>query len=216
MTENAIITALESIENWPAVIDADLFDAALHDAERAASHIIAGRIQFMHTTDRETHPRLYFTTGITYHLGMLGLPIIGEVMCPHFHFNGVITKIKVNRLSPSDTWVATVWTDETESTVAVVPPGDASVARQQQLTNLSTVFGLAVTHVVKYDGVSPSYRLTTARGDVCLPSIATLLNDDLFRQAVAGSVGFVLPHLKKIWPAIAQTLLDICEGETDV
>lgn len=209
VTENAIMTALESIDNWPAVIDADLFDAALHDAERAASHIIAGRIQFMHTTDRETHPRLYFVDGVTYRVGTLHLPVIGDLICPHYHVTGVITKIKVIRLSSSGTWVATLWIDDDDPTpsVAVVTPDD----RDAQLAHLSTVLTLPITHLIKYDGVSTSYRLMTARGDVLLPSIATVLHDELFRQAVAGSVRFVLPHLKKIWPAIAQTLLDICE-----
>jgi hypothetical protein len=77
--------------------------------------------------------------------------------------------------------------------------------------DLSRVFGVEITRVLRIMGTTISYQVDTARGCVSLRTTDELITESLFRSRVVDACGVYLPNLKKIWPAIVQSLLDICE-----
>jgi hypothetical protein len=79
------------------------------------------------------------------------------------------------------------------------------------LATLSDRLGIELTHVIRYTSDPPQYRIETDTGSVMLGGVRGLIEESLFRNAVADCTRHFLPSIKKEWGRIAQLLLDCCE-----
>ncbi len=87
--------------------------------------------------------------------------------------------------------------------------------RQAILDNLSALFEVKITRVVKFTSDPPEYRLETELGTIHLGEVGNLIGQPQLRTKIAAASGRYLPRFKnERWDRIAQALLDACEEET--
>jgi hypothetical protein len=97
--------------------------------------------------------------------------------------------------------------------------GDGEIAetpesrRAQLFASVSQTFGLQITRILKYMTDPPSYRIETERGAIALKHVDELINETRLRSNIAAAAGVFIPVLKKTWPSVAQSLLDLCEEQ---
>jgi hypothetical protein len=89
----------------------------------------------------------------------------------------------------------------------------SAVDRLNALNNLSALLGIEFLAVFKErTDEEPEYQLKFAHGTFVVGRVDTLVNERLFRNAIADITGKLLPAFgKKQWPIVAQLLLIACE-----
>ena len=89
------------------------------------------------------------------------------------------------------------------------PPDDET---EVLMGNLSTLFGVDITRIVKYLGDPPIYYMYTEQGDITLGKIENIMSQEKFRALTAAATEVVIPSVsKKIWEQRVQAMLRACE-----
>ena len=89
------------------------------------------------------------------------------------------------------------------------PPDDET---EVLMDNLSTLFGVDITRIVKYLGDPPIYYMYTEQGDITLGKIENVMSQERFRALTAAATEVVIPSVsKKIWEQRVQAMLRACE-----
>lgn len=90
---------------------------------------------------------------------------------------------------------------------------DSPDRRRALLDMLSERFKVQIKRVVKFTGEPSEYSIETENGTVQLGGVDGLVSQNKLRLAIADTTGRYLPEFDhRIWPAIAQALLDVCEA----
>ena len=80
---------------------------------------------------------------------------------------------------------------------------------------LSTIFGVGIIQMTKYEGDPPTYRMKTDENDITLGGVTNIMTQKNFRELVAAATGVVIPKCKPdIWEQRSQALLKACEVVT--
>ena len=89
------------------------------------------------------------------------------------------------------------------------PPDDET---EVLMGNLSTLFGVDITRIVKYLGDPPIYYMYTEQGDITLGKIENVMSQEKFRALTAAATEVVIPSVsKRIWEQRVQAMLRACE-----
>ena len=79
-------------------------------------------------------------------------------------------------------------------------------------TTLSTLFGVGIIKIIKYEGDPPTFRMITDESDITIGSVGNLVNQKNFRELVAAATGTLIPKCKgDTWEQRAQALLRASE-----
>ena len=93
------------------------------------------------------------------------------------------------------------------------PPRPTPQTPKAELTKtLTLILGITINRLTKFAGDPPVYWMSTTEGDITLGSVANLISQAKFRNAVAAATTQLIPGYKPDqWHKIAQTLLRACE-----
>ena len=91
----------------------------------------------------------------------------------------------------------------------VQPPDDEAEVLKD---NLTTLFGVEITRIVKYLGDPPIYYMYTRQGNITLGKISNIISQNLFRGLAAAATGVMIPAVsRKVWEQRVQAMLLACE-----
>ena len=91
----------------------------------------------------------------------------------------------------------------------IQPPDDEAEVLKD---NLTTLFGVEITRIVKYLGDPPIYYMYTIQGNITLGKIANIISQNLFRGMVAAATGVMIPSVnRRVWEQRVQAMLLACE-----
>ncbi|NLW75518.1 MAG: hypothetical protein GXY18_03710 [Methanomicrobiales archaeon] len=83
--------------------------------------------------------------------------------------------------------------------------------REAIIQNLSAMFNVKITNIMKYMSDPPTYKLITPVGSIHLGDVENLIQQGKLRNKLAALTGKYLPHYDtKKWSSIAQQLLNAC------
>ena len=114
-------------------------------------------------------------------------------------------------LIPSDGSAAErlVRAQEQRNETLLQPPDDET---EVLMDNLSTLFGVDITRIVKYLEDPPIYYMYTEQGNITLGKIENLMSQKRFQALTAAATEVVIPSVsKKVWEQRVQAMLRACE-----
>ena len=104
--------------------------------------------------------------------------------------------------------------DEIMQMAALEPEEQIDITAERReaiLQNLSAMFNVKITNILKYLSDPPTYKLITPTGSISLGDVDNLIVQSKLRNKLAALTGKYLPHYgSEKWSGIAQQLLNAC------